>query len=541
VFFLTYLRRELRRRMRQFVVIALGLAVGIGLVLTVTAASAGVEKAQSDVLSSLYGVGTDVTVTGGPPAPAKRGGEHGATLLTGESVQMGATGLQMCKNGRCRNASGQTIELLSAGSYGPFGQPAVASVAKLRHVTGAAGGLTLTEDQATIPANFGPGSGQPQISSVRLNGVDLANRALGPLSLGTITSGRSLRASDARSDVAVMDSGYATSRRLTVGSTVTIGRKFTVVGIVAQPQGSNPVQVYIPLPRAEPFTLADGTSLTNKVNTTYVTAASAAGVPAVRNEIERLLPGGTVTTASSVASQVTGSLSSTAKLANDLGKWLSVLVLIAAFAVASLLTMSAVGRRVREFGTLKALGWRSRRIITQMLGESVSVGLAGGAAGVGLGYLGAATIQKIAPTLSATTIAAAAGQQAGHGPLTFFSEPGQVRFWAWEVRRRRYGSLPRTVCRLITSAMVLPGYTSGVKTAISVPDDTFEQATKQAAELGISRSEFFAQAARRYLDELASRSLTQQVDDALAAAGTDDSAAVAADTGRKRLAAEDDW
>ena len=51
-----------------------------------------------------------------------------------------------------------------------------------------------------------------------------------------------------------------------------------------------------------------------------------------------------------------------------------------------------------------------------------------------------------------------------------------------------------------------------MKTAISVPDETFEQATRQAAELGISRSEFFARAARRYLDELASHSLTQQVD-----------------------------
>jgi len=80
-----------------------------------------------------------------------------------------------------------------------------------------------------------------------------------------------------------------------------------------------------------------------------------------------------------------------------------------------------------------------------------------------------------------------------------------------------------------------------VKTAISVPDETFEQATKQAAKLGISRSEFFTRAARRYLDELASRSLTQQVDEALHAAGGDDSAAAAIAAGRRRLAAEDGW
>ena len=38
MFFLTYLGRELRRRMRQAVFIAIGLAVGIGLVITVIGA-----------------------------------------------------------------------------------------------------------------------------------------------------------------------------------------------------------------------------------------------------------------------------------------------------------------------------------------------------------------------------------------------------------------------------------------------------------------------------------------------------------------------
>lgn len=80
-----------------------------------------------------------------------------------------------------------------------------------------------------------------------------------------------------------------------------------------------------------------------------------------------------------------------------------------------------------------------------------------------------------------------------------------------------------------------------MKTAISLPDDTFEEATRQAAKLGISRSEFFTRAARRYLDELASRSLTEQVNEALLAAGDDDSAAIAAEVGRRRLSAGEDW
>lgn len=88
--------------------------------------------------------------------------------------------------------------------------------------------------------------------------------------------------------------------------------------------------------------------------------------------------------------------------------------------------------------------------------------------------------------------------------------------------------------------MVIPGYTEGVKTAISLPDETYEQATRQAAELGISRSEFFARAARSYLDQLAAQSLTQQINEALQDAD-DDSNAAAATAGRLHLAGQDDW
>ena len=78
--FFTYLWRELRRRARQAIFIAVGLALGIGLVITVTAASAGVKNAQSTVLHSLYGVGTDITVTKAPTAgPAGTAGSGSAS------------------------------------------------------------------------------------------------------------------------------------------------------------------------------------------------------------------------------------------------------------------------------------------------------------------------------------------------------------------------------------------------------------------------------------------------------------------------------
>ena len=288
--FFTYLGRELRRRMRQASFIALGLAVGIGLVITVTAASSGLKNAQGTVLHSLYGVGTDITVTKAP----------------------------------------------SRGSGGPFG--------------------------------------------FRVQG----------------------------------QGGSSASRRKA-------GTKFKVIGTVAEPQGGTTTDVYIPLVRAQSLA-----GMKNQVNTIYVAAASAADISAVQQSIMGQLPEATVTTSSDLASQVTGSLASASSLASSLGKWLAIAVLAAAFAVASLLTMSAVSRRVREFGTLKALGWRSRRVIGQVMGETLAMGLVGGIVGVALGYAGAALVSGLVGPLSATV-----GQNTGSaspGGSQAFGPPGGGAF-----------------------------------------------------------------------------------------------------------------
>jgi hypothetical protein len=62
---------------------------------------------------------------------------------------------------------------------------------------------------------------------------------------------------------------------------------------------------------------------------------------------------------------------------------------------------------------------------------------------------------------------------------------------------------------------VIPGYTPYVKTAISIPDETFARAQQQASALGMSRSEFFTRAVRRYLGQLEAESLTARIDLAL--------------------------
>jgi metal-responsive CopG/Arc/MetJ family transcriptional regulator len=60
-----------------------------------------------------------------------------------------------------------------------------------------------------------------------------------------------------------------------------------------------------------------------------------------------------------------------------------------------------------------------------------------------------------------------------------------------------------------------------IKTAISLTDTTFQRVESAARRLGVSRSEFFARAAERWLNDLEDDQTTAAIDRAIAETSTD--------------------
>lgn len=414
--FFTYLSRELRRRSKQAIVVAIGLAIGIGLVITVSAASAGVKTAQGKVLHSLYGVGTDMTVTKAASiAGAEHFGHFGSGGFPGGAGTRPSAGTHFSRNAL-------------RPSFGEATLPAsdVTRVASVNGVAEATGGLALTDTSlsGTVPSassgGFNPGAAFT-VSTFTVDGIQITASQVGPLTSSQIVKGSYFSSSQNSSDVAIVSTTYANQHKLAVGSTITVGsKKMSIIGLASTTSGA--AEVYLPLGTAQNLA-----GLKGDVTTIYVAAVSSGDVSKVATTIQKALPKATVTTSASLASEVTGSLANAANLASNLGRWLSWTALVVAFLVAGLLMAAAVSRRVREFGTLKAIGWRTRRVVGQVMGEGLTLGLTGGLVGILFGLGGAGIVSAVSPALTAVVGAptsTGAGSFTGGSPFGGGSFPG---------------------------------------------------------------------------------------------------------------------
>ncbi|MFF0137633.1 ABC transporter permease [Streptomyces sp. NPDC005227] len=419
--FFTYLRRELRRRRKAALVVASGLALGIALVIVVSSVSSGMEKAQGKVLQSLYGLGTDMTVTkAAEPATSTSqrprfnfdANDNGSdtkqssdrVMVQGfQTLASSTVGKVDTQQGVADAVGGLSLQVIRVNGQFTRGQ--------FQQAPGQQGGNRRGGAQPSPQGTVKGGGADFDVNNYSVYGTDVTKPALGPLTSSKITSGRTFKTSETNAKVVVADTSYAKEKKLKVGGTVTVKSvKYTIIGIATPDSGDAAANLYMPLQQAQ--TLSDSK---NKVTTIYVKASDSQQISSVKSTIQKNISGTTVTTSADLADTVSGSLSTASDLASNVGKWLSIAVLVAAFLVAGLLTSSAVSRRVREFGTLKALGWKSSRVTRQVVGEAVVNGLVGGVLGIALGLAGAYVVTEISPNLQAQLGSSGGGGFGGAG------------------------------------------------------------------------------------------------------------------------------
>ena len=274
-------------------------------------------------------------------------------------------------------------------SRGAFAKCLPASLQRLR--------TRFTTPQQTLRQVLNPPQTNIQTSAYTIGGVDQTHPTQGLVTTAQVTRGRFLSPAGGRE--ALISGSYAAKHSLKVGSKITFnGKTFIVVGIVAPPLGGQSADVYLPLKQLQ--TLANQKGL---VNVALVRAAKSSQVGAVQKAISTALPNAQVASSKQVADTISGSLVNASNLSHDLGFAISAAAALAAFLLAALLALSSVGKRVRELGTLKALGWTQGKVVRQIAGESLTTGILGGIVGVALGLIGALLIDAFGPKLTATS------------------------------------------------------------------------------------------------------------------------------------------
>ena len=417
--FLTYLGRELIKRKRQTALVSIALAIAIGLVVIVSAASAGINSAQSKVLSGLYGIGTDITIS--QSALPTAGGER-FSFNGDPNAAPGAPGVPRDPNQRPDFSTFAQDRLDVARFSATFDTTLLNQLSSINDIAGSSATLKLNSIsfKGSIPNQNSDGSAQSdqgngqqgrgnfEVNSKTIEGIDVAGANVGPLKGVNIDGGRMLASSDAGQNIAVVDAIYATANKIKIGDTLVLkSANFKVVGLISSSGGSAETSsnIYIPLDTAQTLVAKPGL-----VTNIYISAKKASDIPAIKQELLVIFPKATISSQADLAASLTGSLSSASGLVGTLGKWLSIIVLLVAFAVAGLFTSSGVNRRVREFGTLKAIGWRNSRIVRQIMGETFVTSAIAAFLGLLIGTIGILIINSVAPALSS-----AAGQTSPFG------------------------------------------------------------------------------------------------------------------------------
>jgi putative ABC transport system permease protein len=206
--------------------------------------------------------------------------------------------------------------------------------------------------------------------------------AMGPAKIRDwIKEGRFFTAED--KGVAVLESHFARFYGYKVGKPITIsGKLFTIVGIYEVREGAQltAANVYLPLNEAQALAGVDQ----NTINQVYLGLKDAGNWKQAIAAINQTVPGVEVTSADSTLATSDSILALLHKLA-----WPAAILLIVVNLLFVYRTLVAsVWERIGEFGTMKAIGWRSRDIFHALTLELFFQVVLGALLGLAIGALG---------------------------------------------------------------------------------------------------------------------------------------------------------
>ena len=252
--------------------------------------------------------------------------------------------------------------------------------------------------QQTITQVLNPPTTNTQTKSYTVAGVDPVELELGTHHQGPARLGDLVHRQAGRRDPG--DDGLRQHQRHQGGPELTIDKTaYKVVGLVNPTLTGDTSDIYFDL-----ATLQSARSQPARVNEVLVKVTSPSDVNAVAAAIKKELPGAPVLTSKQLAGQVNGSLSNAKKLASHLGGGARrSSSSLAALLIAALLTLSSVAKRVREIGTLRAIGWSRGRVVGQIVAEMLGIGVVGAALGVLVGLGVCLAVNSFGPTFAYST------------------------------------------------------------------------------------------------------------------------------------------
>ena len=277
----------------------------------------------------------------------------------------------------------------SFGSGGSLNESLAASLLNISGVKDTAGILRATNTSTTVATTTSNSSsgGFGAEGGVSVTGID-ANK----LSLIGVDTINGTAFTNTSTNQVIMGTTIAQSLNKTVGDTIDLyGKNFTITGTYETGNFITDAGIMMPL-----STLQNLTNNQNKISDVLVKVTDNANVTTVSQSIENAYPNQlSTTTAADEANRINQGLSFI-----NTASWAISLLAIFIGAVGAINTMiMSVYERTREIGVLKAVGWRDRRILGMILGESIVLTLLAFVIGTIVAVVGVELILTLSPSV----------------------------------------------------------------------------------------------------------------------------------------------